>query len=113
MIREKTKFSRQNRSAAYSSSYKDANVESNEKSENRDTKYITLTAVVDPNCAIDILSMCIGCYKSEDSTESFFFLLLLLLLLLVATKKQIKSCWSFLEGRLKKSKKFTQSSGMA
>ena len=44
---------------AYSSSYKDANVESSEKNENRDTKYRTLTAVVDPNCAIDILSMCI------------------------------------------------------
>ena len=58
-IIEKTKFSRQNRSAAYSSSYKDANVESSEENENRDTKYRTLTAVVDPNCAIDILSMCI------------------------------------------------------
>ena len=85
------KFSRQNPSAAYSSSYKDANVESNEKSENRDTKYRTLTAVVDPNCAIDILSVCIMWLDTikVKISESFFFFLLLLLSSLVAKKQKI------------------------
>ena len=85
-IIEKTKFSRQNRSVAYSPSYKEANVESNEKNENCDTKYITLTAVVDPNCAIDILSMCIIWLDiiKVKIPESFFFFLLL-----VAKKQKI------------------------
>ena len=80
---------------AYSSSHKDANVESSEKNENRDTKYRTLTAVVDPNCAIDILSMCImwlDIIKVKIS-ESFFFFLLLLLLSWPRNKKSC--CWSF------------------
>ena len=66
---------------AYSSSHKDANVESSEKNENRDKKYRTLTAVVDPNCAIDILSMCIMWLDivKVKIPESFFFFLLLLL----------------------------------
>ena len=78
---------------AYSSSYKDANVESSEKNENRDTKYRTLTAVVDPNCAIDILSMCIMWLDiiKVKIPESFFFFLLLLL----SWPRNKKSCWSF------------------
>jgi hypothetical protein len=74
---------------AYSSSYKDANVESSEKNENRDTKYRTLTAVVDPNCAIDILSMCIMWLDiiKVKIPESFFFFLLLSSL--VAKKQKI------------------------
>ena len=94
-IIEKTKFSRQNRSVAYSPSYKEANVESNEKNENCDTKYITLTAVVDPNCAIDILSMCIMWLDivKVKSPESFFFFLLL-----VAKKQKISFGLSCLFG---------------
>jgi len=100
---------------AYSSSYKDANVESSEKNENRDTKYRTLTAVVDPNCAIDILSMCIMWLDiiKVKIPESFFFFLLLLL----SWPRNKKSCcWSFrmshvvkTTGDWKKAKKFTHS----
>ena len=95
-------------------SYKDANVESNEKNENRDTKYITLTAVVHPNCAIDILSMCImwlDIIKVKGfSIESFF----LFPSFLVAEKQKIlrvglfggwATCVVKRRGRLKKSKK--------
>lgn len=101
---------------AYSSSYKDANVESSEKNENRDKKYRTLTAVVDPNCAIDILSMCIMWLDiiKVKIPESFFFFLLLLL----SWPRNKKSCcWSFrmshvvkTTGDWKKAKKiYTQS----
>ena len=101
---------------AYSSSHKDANVESSEKNENRDTKYRTLTAVVDPNCAIDILSMCIMWLDiiKVKIPESFFFFLLLLL----SWPRNKKSCcWSFrmshvvkTTGDWKKAKKnYTQS----